>query len=329
MSDNLLEVKNLHVSYFQDGVLTDVVRDVSFAIRLKETLGLVGESGSGKSVTSKSIMRLIADPPGKITGGSVTMDGVDIFSLSEKEMRQVRGGKIAMIFQEPLTSLNPLFTCGSQISEAVRLHSKCSKREAEEKAVEMLRLVGVPSPEKRVKSYPHELSGGMRQRVMIAMALCCEPKLLIADEPTTALDPTIQAQILKLIHELQKQNGMSVLLITHDMGIVAENCDRVAVMYAGQIVEIADVVTIFKNPSHPYTRGLLKAIPKMNEKVDRLYNINGLVPRFNELPPGCAFSGRCPYCREACKTEKQELVDIGDGHFVRCRYYDQCGKEDV
>lgn len=325
--DKLLEVNNLRVSYFQDGVLTDVVRDVSFYIRPCETLGLVGESGSGKSVTSKSIMRLIADPPGKITGGSVTMDGMDIFALPEKEMRQVRGGKIAMIFQEPLTSLNPLFTCGSQIAEAVRLHSKCTKRQAEEKAIEMLRLVGVPSPEKRVKAYPHELSGGMRQRVMIAMALCCEPKLLIADEPTTALDPTIQAQILKLIHDLQKQNGMSVLLITHDMGIVAENCDRVAVMYAGQIVEIADVVTIFKSPKHPYTRGLLKAIPKMNEKVDRLYNINGLVPRFNELPKGCAFSGRCPYCRDTCREEQQDLVNIGDEHYVRCRYYDQCGEE--
>lgn len=325
--DKLLEVNNLRVSYFQDGVLTDVVRDVSFYIRPCETLGLVGESGSGKSVTSKSIMRLIADPPGKISGGSVTMDGMDIFALSEKEMRQVRGGKIAMIFQEPLTSLNPLFTCGSQIAEAVRLHSKCTKRQAEEKAIEMLRLVGVPSPEKRVKAYPHELSGGMRQRVMIAMALCCEPKLLIADEPTTALDPTIQAQILKLIHDLQKQNGMSVLLITHDMGIVAENCDRVAVMYAGQIVEIADVVTIFKSPKHPYTRGLLKAIPKMNEKVDRLYNINGLVPRFNELPKGCAFSGRCPYCRDTCREEQQDLVNIGDEHYVRCRYYDQCGEE--
>ena len=324
--EKLLEVNNLRVSYFQDGVLTDVVRDVSFYIRPCETLGLVGESGSGKSVTSKSIMRLIADPPGRISGGSVTMDGVDIFSLSEKEMRQIRGGQIAMIFQEPLTSLNPLFTCGSQIAEAVRLHSKCTKQQAEEKAIEMLRLVGVPSPEKRVKAYPHELSGGMRQRVMIAMALCCEPKLLIADEPTTALDPTIQAQILKLIHDLQKQNGMSVLLITHDMGIVAENCDRVAVMYAGQIVEIADVVTIFKSPKHPYTRGLLKAIPKMNEKVDRLYNISGLVPRFNELPKGCAFSGRCPYCRDACREEKQNLVNIGDEHYVRCAFYDQCGE---
>ena len=328
MSENLLEVNNLRVAFYHDGELTDVVRDVSFSIKPQETLGLVGESGSGKSVTSKSIMRLIADPPGKITGGSVIIDGEDIFSLPERKMRKIRGGKIAMIFQEPLTSLNPLFTCGSQIVEAVRLHSKCSKKEAEAKAVEMLRLVGVPSPERRVKAYPHELSGGMRQRVMIAMALCCQPVLLIADEPTTALDPTIQAQILKLLHDLQKENGMSILLITHDMGIVAENCDRVAVMYAGQIVEIADVKTIFKKPSHPYTKGLLKSIPRMDEKVERLSGIDGMVPRFNELPPGCAFSSRCPYCRSDCSTSPQELQAVGEGHLVRCKYYAQCGQEE-
>lgn len=326
MSENLLEVKNLHVAYYQDGSLTDVVRDVSFNIRPRETLGLVGESGSGKSVTSKSIMRLIADPPGKIRGGSVIMGGTDIFSLPEKEMRQIRGGRIAMIFQEPLTSLNPLFTCGSQIAEAVRLHSRCSRRAAAAKAVEMLRLVGVPSPEKRAKAYPHELSGGMRQRVMIAMALCCHPELLIADEATTALDPTIQAQILKLIKDLQKEYGMSVLLITHDMGIVAENCDRVAVMYAGEIVEVADVVTIFKHPVHPYTQGLLKAIPRLDEKVDRLYNIRGLVPRFNELPPGCAFSSRCPGCKPGCAETVQQLVCVGGDHLVRCASHDRCGQ---
>ena len=328
MSENLLEVNNLRVAFYHDGELTDVVRDVSFSIKPQETLGLVGESGSGKSVTSKSIMRLIADPPGKITSGSVIIDGEDVFSLPERKMRKIHGGKIAMIFQEPLTSLNPLFTCGSQIVEAVRLHSKCSKKEAEAKAVEMLRLVGVPSPERRVKAYPHELSGGMRQRVMIAMALCCQPVLLIADEPTTALDPTIQAQILKLLHDLQKENGMSILLITHDMGIVAENCDRVAVMYAGQIVEIADVKTIFKKPSHPYTKGLLSSIPKMDEKVERLSSIDGMVPRFNELPPGCAFSSRCPYCRSDCSTTPQELQAVEEGHMVRCKYYAKCGQEE-
>ena len=320
MSENLLEVKNLHVAFFQDGKLADVVRDVSFEIKPNETLGLVGESGSGKSVTSKAIMRLIADPPGKITGGSVMMDGMDIFALPEKKMREIRGGRIAMIFQEPLTSLNPLFTCGSQISEAIRLHKKCSKKEAEEQAVEMLRLVGVPSPERRAKAYPHELSGGMRQRVMIAMALSCKPSLLIADEPTTALDPTIQAQILRLIHDLQKLNGMSLLLITHDMGIVAENCDRVAVMYAGEILEIADVSTIFHSPMHPYTKGLLKAIPKMNEKVERLYNIDGMVPGFNELPKGCAFYSRCPYCKDDCASTPQMLEYVSAGHQVRCKY---------
>lgn len=327
MNNNLLEVKNLKVAFYNDGELTNVVRDVSFSIKPGETLGLVGESGSGKSVTSKSVMRLISDPPGKITGGSVIMEGTDILALPEREMRAIRGGKIAMIFQEPLTSLNPLFTCGYQIAEAVRLHRKCSKKEAMEKAVEMLRLVGVPSPERRVKSYPHELSGGMRQRVMIAMALCCEPSLLIADEPTTALDPTIQAQILRLIHDLREQNGMSVLLITHDMGIVAENCDRVAVMYAGQIVEIADVVSIFENPRHPYTKGLLKAIPSIDKKVDSLYNIEGMVPRFNELPKGCAFSTRCPYARSECISIPQNLVSIEESVQVRCSFYNQLGQE--
>ena len=235
-------------------------------------------------------------------------------------MQKVRGKDIAMIFQEPMTSLNPLYTCGSQIAEAILLHNKCSKQEAWERAVEILKMVGVPSPEKRAQSYPHELSGGMRQRVMIAIALSCNPRLLIADEPTTALDPTIQAQILKLIHDMQKEKDMSVLLITHDMGIVAENCDRVAVMYAGQILEIADVKTIFGNPAHPYTIGLLKAIPKLDEKVDRLYNIRGMVPRFNELPKGCTFGPRCDFCDKKCEEEAPQLVNMGDGHLVRCHY---------
>ncbi|MFQ9109523.1 MAG: ABC transporter ATP-binding protein, partial [Coprococcus sp.] len=318
MSEQLVEVKDLKVTYYQNGVETPVVRNVSFEIKKNETLGLVGESGSGKSVTSKAIMRLIAEPPGKIANGEILFEGKNLLKMKEKQMQKVRGKDIAMIFQEPMTSLNPLYTCGSQIAEAILLHNKCSKQEAWERAVEILKMVGVPSPEKRAQSYPHELSGGMRQRVMIAIALSCNPRLLIADEPTTALDPTIQAQILKLIHDMQKEKDMSVLLITHDMGIVAENCDRVAVMYAGQILEIADVKTIFGNPAHPYTIGLLKAIPKLDEKVDRLYNIRGMVPRFNELPKGCTFGPRCDFCDKKCEEEAPQLVNMGDGHLVRC-----------
>lgn len=320
MSEQLVEVKDLKVTYYQNGVETPVVRNVSFEIKKNETLGLVGESGSGKSVTSKAIMRLIAEPPGKIANGEILFEGKNLLKMKEKQMQKVRGKDIAMIFQEPMTSLNPLYTCGSQIAEAILLHNKCSKQEAWERAVEILKMVGVPSPEKRAQSYPHELSGGMRQRVMIAIALSCNPRLLIADEPTTALDPTIQAQILKLIHDMQKEKDMSVLLITHDMGIVAENCDRVAVMYAGQILEIADVKTIFGNPAHPYTIGLLKAIPKLDEKVDRLYNIRGMVPRFNEFPNGCTFGPRCDFCDKKCEEEAPQLVNMGDGHLVRCHY---------
>lgn len=320
MSEQLVEVKDLKVTYYQNGVETPVVRNVSFEIKKNETLGLVGESGSGKSVTSKAIMRLIAEPPGKIANGEILFEGKNLLKMKEKQMQKVREKDIAMIFQEPMTSLNPLYTCGSQIAEAILLHNKCSKQEAWERAVEILKMVGVPSPEKRAQSYPHELSGGMRQRVMIAIALSCNPRLLIADEPTTALDPTIQAQILKLIHDMQKEKDMSVLLITHDMGIVAENCDRVAVMYAGQILEIADVKTIFGNPAHPYTIGLLKAIPKLDEKVDRLYNIRGMVPRFNELPKGCTFGPRCDFCDKKCEEEAPQLVNMGDGHLVRCHY---------
>lgn len=320
MSEQLVEVKDLKVTYYQNGVETPVVRNVSFEIKKNETLGLVGESGSGKSVTSKAIMRLIAEPPGKIANGEILFEGKNLLKMKEKQMQKVRGKDIAMIFQEPMTSLNPLYTCGSQIAEAILLHNKCSKQEAWERAVEILKMVGVPSPEKRAQSYPHELSGGMRQRVMIAIALSCNPRLLIADEPTTALDPTIQAQILKLIHDMQKEKDMSVLLITHDMGIVAENCDRVAVMYAGQILEIADVKTIFGNPAHPYTIGLLKAIPKLDEKVDRLYNIRGMVPRFNELPKGCTFGPRCDFCDKKCEEEAPQLVNMGNGHLVRCHY---------
>lgn len=318
MQEKLVEIKNLKVSFFQDGILTPVVREVSMDVFKGETLGLVGESGCGKSITAKSIMKLIPDPPGKINGGEVLVNGKNVLEMSEQELQQFRGDTVSMIFQEPMTALNPLYTCGNQIMESLLSHNKISKKEARTRALSLLELVGVPSPEHRMRAYPHELSGGMRQRIMIAMALSCGPKLLIADEPTTALDPTIQAQILRLIKQLQKKLSMSVLLITHDLGIVAENCDRVIVMYAGQIVEIADVRELYSNPAHPYTSGLLKAIPRMDSKVDSLYSIKGAVPRFNQMPQGCAFAPRCPCFSEKCASESPELAEVGYKHYARC-----------
>ena len=305
----MLDVQNLNVQYHTEKGNFSAVSGLSLSIEEGEITGLVGQSGCGKSTAVRAVMGISAENA-EVEYEKLSLDGGI----------PIPGHNIAMIFQEPMTSLNPLYTCGSQIAEAILLHNKCSKQEAWERAVEILKMVGVPSPEKRAQSYPHELSGGMRQRVMIAIALSCNPRLLIADEPTTALDPTIQAQILKLIHDMQKEKDMSVLLITHDMGIVAENCDRVAVMYAGQILEIADVKTIFGNPAHPYTIGLLKAIPKLDEKVDRLYNIRGMVPRFNELPNGCTFGPRCDFCDKKCEEEAPQLVNMGDGHLVRCHY---------
>ena len=323
MQDNLVEIKNLRVSFYQNGVLTPVVRDVSLEIMNGETLGLVGESGCGKSITSKSIMRLIPDPPGKIEGGSIVVDGREILQMSERELQSIRGKLVSMIFQEPMTALNPLYTCGNQISEAILKHNNISKKEAKQRAIRLLEMVGVPSPERRYASYPHELSGGMRQRVMITMALSCKPKLLIADEPTTALDPTIQAQILSLIKKLQTRLEMSVLLITHDLGVVAETCDRVVVMYAGQVVEVAQVRELFAKPKHPYTMGLMKAIPQLDSKVEKLYSIPGSVPQFDNMPAGCAFGPRCPYFKEGCAKAAPELVEVSAGHRVRCiRAYD-------
>lgn len=307
--------------------MTPVVRDVSLDIFNGETLGLVGESGCGKSITSKSIMRLIPDPPGKISRGEIYFEGRDVLQMADEELSSLRGNQVSMIFQEPMTALNPLFTCGNQIMEAIRQHNAMSRKEARAKAVEMLELVGVPSPGRRYHSYPHELSGGMRQRVMIAMALCCKPKLLIADEPTTALDPTIQAQILNLIKQLQEKMQMSVLLITHDLGIIAENCDRVIVMYAGQILEIAEVNELFDRPSHPYTMGLLQAIPRMDSKTDKLYSIPGTVPRANEMPTGCAFAPRCSYTCEKCLNYNPELIEVSKGHFARCFRAERTGVE--
>jgi peptide/nickel transport system ATP-binding protein len=312
-----LNVNNLRTSFFTAAGEVKAVDGVSFSIGKGETLCLVGESGSGKSMTALSIMRLVPRP-GRIIGGEVIYEGRDILKLPESAMRKVRGREISMVFQEPMTSLNPVFTVGGQIVEAVTLHQGLGKRDALNKAVEMLRLVGIPDPERRARDYPGQLSGGMRQRVMIAMALSCNPGLLIADEPTTALDVTIQAQILDLIKDLRERLGMAVLLITHDLGIVAETADRVAVMYAGEIVEYADVRDIFKKPSHPYTVGLLNSTPRVGAKVkERLIPIPGTVPSLIGLPEGCRFKDRC-YAAEGCPEGHPELVEVEEGHFVRC-----------
>lgn len=318
MQEILLEVRSLVTEFLNEGSLVRVVNDVSFSLYKGQVLGVVGESGCGKSVMARSILRLIYFPPGKITHGEIFFEGVDLLKLPENEMRNIRGNKIAMIFQEPMTSLNPVYTCGDQIMEAIMFHQNLSKKEARDRAIEMLRVVGIQMPEKRIDCYPHELSGGMRQRVMIAMGLSCQPELLIADEPTTALDPTIQAQILELISDIQKERGMSVIYITHDLGVVAEVCDYVMVMYAGQAVETASVNQLFDEPVHPYTQGLLKAIPRMTGKKERLYNIKGTVPYFKDLPKGCTFSPRCPHSYEKCENDRPQLIDIGSGHCVRC-----------
>ncbi|MGB9698863.1 MAG: ABC transporter ATP-binding protein [Thermodesulfobacteriota bacterium] len=320
----LLKIRNLHTYFFTDEGVAKAVDGVDLELEEKGTLGLVGESGCGKSVTALSIMRLIPDPPGKIVQGEVIFGGVNLLSLTEGEMRKVRGRSISMIFQEPMTSLNPVFQIGDQISEVLRLHEGLSKKEAWNRSIEMLRLVGIPSPERRVAEYPHQLSGGMRQRAMIAMALACRPKLMIADEPTTALDVTIQAQILELINRLQKETGMSVILITHNLGVIAETAQKVAVMYAGRIVEYAPVRPLFVTPRHPYTQGLLKSIPRLDEgqgRKQRLEAIPGLVPSLLDLPPGCKFSNRCKYVWDKCEEEPQ-LKEIDPGHFVRCWLYE-------
>ncbi len=326
-ANRLLEVDNLKVHFFTDEGVVKAVDGVSFHIDKGETLAVVGESGSGKSVTSLSIMRLIPSPPGKIVDGAIRFRGKDgveknLVELPEAEMRKIRGNDIAMIFQEPMTSLNPVYTVGDQIAEAIMLHQGKTKKEALEMAAEMLELVGIPEPKKRLSNYPHQMSGGMRQRVMIAMALSCNPSLLIADEPTTALDVTIQAQILELMKQLQEEIGMSVLFITHNLGVVAEIADRVVVMYAGRAVEEADVVPTFKEPLHPYTMGLLNSVPRVDraaEQQERLEAIPGNVPNPLFLPPGCAFHPRCRWFEAGrCDAEVPPLEDAGDGHMVRC-----------
>jgi oligopeptide transport system ATP-binding protein len=319
MKEKLLEVKGLKTDFLSEGAPRRIVDEISFYIGKGEVLGVVGESGSGKSVTAKSILRLIPSPPGQIVGGEILFEGKDILKLDIQGLRHIRGNEISMIFQEPMSSLNPVFTCGDQIIEAITLHQKLDKKEARARAIEMLKKVGIQMPEERIDCYPHELSGGMRQRVMIAMALSCTPKLLIADEPTTALDPTIQAQILELIRNVQQELGMSVMYITHDLGVVAETCDRVMVMYAGRIVEKAAVKDLFRRPDHPYTQGLLKAVPRLNAKQhERLYTIEGMVPHFSEMPIGCAFHPRCPYVEKRCIEERPVLFEVADGHQSAC-----------
>jgi peptide/nickel transport system ATP-binding protein/oligopeptide transport system ATP-binding protein len=316
--DTLLEVRDLTVGFDTPDGRASAVDRVSFSVRPGETLGLVGESGCGKTVTALALMRLVQTPPGRIDGGEILFKGRDILKLSEKEMRKIRGNEISMVFQEPMTSLNPVFTCGYQVEEAVVLHQKVSKREAHERTLEMLALVKIPDPKRVAKSYPHQLSGGMRQRVMIAMALSCNPSLLIADEPTTALDVTIQAQILDLLLGLQQTFGMAILMITHDLGVIAETCRRVIVMYAGKVMEVASVNDLFHDPRHPYTRGLRESIPRMAMKGERLKVIPGKVPDPLELPKGCRFSDRCKYAEYRCDNEEIQLRDVKPGHSIRC-----------
>ena len=327
----LLEVKDLQTQFQTRAGLVRAVDGVSFHIDRGELLGLVGESGCGKSITALSVMRLVA-PPGKIVAGEILFDGKNLLKLSDGEMRAIRGDDIAMIFQDPMTSLNPVFTVGEQIAEALRLHRKLSRKAARDAAIEAMREVSIPDPGRRFSDYPHQLSGGMRQRVMIAMALACDPKLLIADEPTTALDVTIQAQILELLNELRKHRELAVLLITHDLGVVAEVADRVAVMYTGRIVEEAPVAELFARPRHPYTEGLLRSVPKLTAasvaKAEKLETIEGTVPSPTDLPPGCHFAPRCPYRMPRCTAEEIPLYRLEHAD-VRCVLYDLAASQNV
>jgi oligopeptide/dipeptide ABC transporter ATP-binding protein len=315
----LLEVRGLQTQFATDVGVVRAVDGISFTIDAGRTLGMVGESGCGKSVTALSILRLVPSPPGRIVGGEILYQGRNLLEFPEREMRRIRGNEIAMIFQEPMTSLNPVFTIGDQIGEAIRLHQRTSRRETRERAIEMLRLVEIPEPARRVDDYPHQLSGGMRQRVMIAMALSCNPKLLIADEPTTALDVTIQAQILDLLVSLKARLGMALLLITHDLGVVAEQADEVLILYAGALVERASVVELFDRPLHPYTRGLLDSLPRVGApRGERLRPIPGTVPPLTRLPSGCRFRDRCPLAIDDCVRIEPRLEEKAPGHLVAC-----------
>ncbi len=317
-SQEVLRIRDLKVSFLTEQGEMRSVDGVSLHIKAGETLGVVGESGSGKSVTALSVMQLIPVPPGRYVGGEILFDGVDLLGLDKKGLRRLRGNKISMIYQEPMTSLNPVFTVGTQIAEAIALHQGLSNRRAFQKAIDMLRLVNIPAPERRAHDYPHQLSGGMRQRVMIAMALSSNPKLLIADEPTTALDVTVQAQILDLMKKLRQEVGMAIMLITHDLGVVAQMCDRVVVMYSGRIVEEADVFSLFENPRHPYTAELLKSIPQIDDDREELYAIEGAVPNPLERAFGCAFAPRCQHAFDRCATEVPPLIEIENSRKAAC-----------
>ncbi len=321
MAETLLEIRGLKTWFKTDDGMVRAVDGVDLRIDSGETLGVVGESGCGKTVTARSVLKLIDMPPGRFEAGKILWRGRDLIPLGPEEMDKIRAREIAIVFQEPMTSLNPVYTVGNQIAEVLREHQDLNRKQAIEGAVEMLRLVNIPNPQKRVHDYPHQFSGGMRQRVMIAMALSCKPKLLIADEPTTALDVTIQAQILELMQEMKEKLGMSIMLITHAMGVVAETCQRVVVMYAGNVVEEAPVEALFGNPRHPYTQGLIRSIPRVDraaEKKQRLEAIPGTVPSLLEPPPGCRFAARCKFAMDVCTKAMPPLKEVGAGHFVRC-----------
>ena len=318
--EHLLQIHNLKTYFRVRGGVLKAVDDVSLNIAKGETLGLVGESGCGKSVTASTVMGLVPMPPGFIDGGKVLFEGMDLVKLSESRMRKIRGSKISMIFQEPMTSLNPVFTVGEQVAEVIKLHERVSRQEIRNRVIETFRLVGIPAPETRITDYPHQMSGGMRQRVMIAMALACSPKLMIADEPTTALDVTIQAQILELMNTLKRETGASILFITHDLGVIAEMSQKVAVMYAGKVMEAADVESLFGNPRHPYTIGLMSSIPVLGagKKQKRLSTIAGVVPSLFKLPEGCLFNDRCTVALRDCSRVEPSMTDLGSGHIVCC-----------
>lgn len=328
MEGELLKIRELRTYFYTDLGVARAVDGLDLSLSPGRVLGIVGESGCGKSVAALSIMRLVTTPPGRIEGGEILFEGQDLLKFNNRQMRQVRGNRISMIFQEPMTSLNPVFKVGEQIAEVIRLHQGLSRGDALDKAVEMLTLVKVPAPEKRVHDYPHQMSGGMRQRVMIAMALSCNPSLMIADEPTTALDVTIQAQILFLMRNLMEQIGTSIILITHDQAVMAENAQEVLVMYAGKVVESAGIEALFADPCHPYTQGLMNSIPRPDDKRPRLDAIRGVVPNLYDLQAGCAFSNRCDWAHELCFNEAPPLFDVGSGHLCRCWLQKNAGESD-